>query len=153
EYVFGGAKEVGGRLGAYPQWPVPFELAVDPAVEARFVRRVDQGNAALCIELCQRGPQQVDLTDAGLGGHEFHQGAQGPALSWQFLVQGGKPRADRGLAGARKLGSPPQCRVDTLGMQQGGGSYRVGHGGSQPEWGSFINTVCMYSINIQYKYP
>jgi hypothetical protein len=43
--------------------------------------------------------------------------------------------------------------VDTLGMQQGGGSYRVGHGGSQPEWGSFRNTVCMYSINIQYKYP
>jgi len=103
KYLFGGPEDIAGCLGANPQWPVAFELPVDPAVEARFVRRMNQGYAALGIEFCQRRPQQEDFADAGLGGHEFYEGAQGPALSGQFLVQRRKARPDGGLVRARKL--------------------------------------------------
>src|SRR5690606_18523738 len=107
EYLFGSPQNIAVCLGTDPQKPMAFEFPVDPAVETRFVRRMDQRNAALGIQPCQRWPQQKDFADAGLGWHKFYQGAQGPAPSRQFMVKGIETRPDGGLARARKLRSPP----------------------------------------------
>ena len=64
---------------------------------------MDQGNAALRIQIGQRRPQHEDFADAGLVRHEFYQGTQGPSLSWQFLVKRLETCSDGGMARARKL--------------------------------------------------
>lgn len=58
-------------------------------------------------DFCQKGQQQAQFADTGLGHQDFTEGAHRPAASRQLGIQGGKAAGDAGDEGRCQLVAPP----------------------------------------------
>lgn len=92
---------------------------IDPAMEIRLVRRVDQDDAAFGRKMGQGGPQQMEFAYSRLAGQEFDERTQRPPLPGKLAVQGIEAGGNDGAACRSKLGSSPESRMNVFGMLQG----------------------------------
>ena len=147
QYLFDGPQAVGGRGGADPEQAPFLQAPALPAGNVGYMGRIDQYDAPAGFQPLQGGTQQLDLAYAGPAGHEFDQGAQGPAAAGQFAVELGVAGGEGGLPPLRELRTPPQGGVDALGMQQGGGTRGL-HGLPGAYVSAYVPAILLYKKTV-----
>ena len=103
-------------LCAHPQYTGYIETAALPGGCVRNIGRIDQREPAFFfLQLRERGQQQAQLAETGVGQHDLGEGAARPAAARQCRIERGVAARDTTLVDPARALAAPELRV----LQQG----------------------------------